>query len=212
MIHANEPFKKFRMVFIIFSLATIKFSYSWSACRRHIRLICSTLTISLFDHIQTLYFSMIHAHLPFKKFRMVFIICSLTTIKFSYSIIACSRHIRLICSALTLIFCCHVIFDCIQTLNFSMTHAHGPWSKYRVVFIIFSYTTIKFSCTRTAYSRHIRWICSVLTLIFVVVFVLIIFKHYISQWYMHIYPSTSLGWSLSSFHWLSSIFILMKCL
>ncbi len=79
----------------------------------------------------------------------------------------------------TSLFC--IFFDHIQTLYFSMIYDHGPFNKVRMVCINFSLTTIKFSYTRSASSRHIRLICSASTLIVVVVSVLIISKHYISQ-------------------------------
>ncbi len=100
------------------------------------------------------------------------------------------------------------IFDHIRTLYFSTIHAYGSFNKFRMVFINFSLTTIKFSNTRSACSRHIRLICSVLTFDpnFFVVSALIISKHYISQWYMPMDLLTSLGLFVSTFHWLSSIF------
>ncbi len=71
-------------------------------------------------------------------------------------------------------------------LHQSMIFSHGPFNKLRMVYINFSLTTVMFSYTRSACSRHIRLICSAFILIVVAVSVLIISKFYISQWYMPI--------------------------
>ncbi len=117
MIHAYGPFNKLRMVCINFSLTIIQFSHTRSACNRYIRLICSRFTLifvvvavfAISKHY-IFHFSIIHAYEPFNKLRMVCINFSLTIIQFSHTRIICSRHIRLICSDLTLIFVVVVAF------------------------------------------------------------------------------------------------------
>ncbi len=90
-----------------------------------------------------------------------------------------------------------------------MIYAHGPFNKLRMVCIIFLLTIIQFSHTSCMWKTHqVNLQC--FDPHFVVVSVLVISKHYISQWYMPIDPSTSVGWFMSSFHWLPSSFIHQK--
>ncbi len=160
MIHAYGPFNKCRMVCINFSQTIIQFSHTRNLCNRHKKLTCSGLTLifwlSLFSpfpnmiflndtclwtlqQVQDVFYQLlIHYHIVFTHQK-----CMWKT----YPLINLQWFDPHFCGC-----CC---FLNIQTLYFSMMHAYGPFTKFRMVCIKFSLTIIQFSHTRCVCNQHI---------------------------------------------------------
>ncbi len=151
MLFAYGPFNKSKMVCINFPLTAIQFSHNECTCSIHIRLICSGLNLIFccvcFYHIQTLYFSMIHAYGPLNMLRMVCMNVPMTIILFSHTRSTCSRHIRLIWSTLTLMV---LVVAFRPYLPIVFLNDTCPWTLQQIqdFFINFSLTVIQFSLTR----------------------------------------------------------------